>query len=309
MPRLADLFHGPTILDAVLFISMTTTVIWVCVASIWAMVLGGVVAACHLVVTIWPDTLGRDTIQGGCTRDMDRMMEACRWLNAFEVSKFLGIFVGVVCIFVYRLRHEYSNTSHTITAVVLGINMGQAILKELCLCRGTPARAPWCVRGAHALNVLTGVILTLSIPVARINVHDPSMQARLERVARETGQFLFPLSPSWILAYSFWNTTFTYGGGFAASTRLILLSAVLVSHGILQQPATWLECRCVSLMMNMLFRANRVTHLYTPGRSHITPIISPQPPESRGLFVLAWASMAITLLHTFYTSTLKEYFF
>lgn len=77
------------------------------------------------------------------------------------------------------------------------------------------------------------------------------------------------MTPSlvWIILYSAWNSIFTIGYGFSVSTRLTLLTGLIV-HLVTGLP--WALARCVSLLTNMALRANQVTDVFTPGQTWVT---------------------------------------
>jgi hypothetical protein len=92
----------------------------------------------------------------------------------------------------------------------------------------------------------------------------------LEERMQKTGVFLFNLSRPWVLMYNSWNAAFSYGFNYSWSTRFMLVTALLVSNVILQEPRSWLGARVLSLTLNMVFRATETTHMYKPGQSFLT---------------------------------------
>ena len=161
------------------------------------------------------------------------------YMNWFEISKLLGGLAGVIAITYYRYYQFYS---HNVIVAILGINMGEAMLSDL-------------ITGGY-YNVAAGVILFWKVPwtTDALSIHN---------------LFLFPLSFNWILGYTTWNAAFSYGFNYSLSTRLILLSSIIVSY-MLQQPYAWLGTRTYGLIINMVLRSIKMTYLYTPDKSIIT---------------------------------------
>jgi hypothetical protein len=50
----------------------------------------------------------------------------------------------------------------------------------------------------------------------------------------------------------------------------MLITALLVSDVILQEPRSWLGARVLSLTLNMVLRASETTRMYKPGQSFLT---------------------------------------
>ena len=88
------------------------------------------------------------------------------------------------------------------------------------------------------------------------------------------GTHQYPLNFYWILSYCVWNASFSYGFNFSTSTRVVLMSSIIVSFFIIRDLNIWLACRCYSLSLNMILRAYQVSYLYTPGKSRVTALAS-----------------------------------
>jgi hypothetical protein len=69
----------------------------------------------------------------------------------------------------------------------------------------------------------------------------------------------------WICMYSLWNAFFTYTYGFSWSTRVQLLTPV-----ILYTHTGWIKARVYSLMINMILRSIEFTYMFTSGKSFLT---------------------------------------
>lgn len=176
-------------------------------------------------------------------------------MNWFEISKLLGGLAGIIAITYYRYYQFYS---HNVIVTILGINMGEAILSDL-------------LTGSY-YNAAAGIILFLKVPWTIDELEIRNL-------------FLFPLSFNWILGYTTWNAAFSYGFNYSLSTRLILLSSIIVSY-MLQQPYTWLSARTYGLVVNMILRSIEITYLYTPDKSIITTYNNRHNPYIRILWGL-----------------------
>lgn len=124
-------------------------------------------------------------------------------------------------------------------------------------------------RVGHFLNACTGIWLVSTVPYS-VTPSAAVLEAPL---------YLFPLPTPWVLAYTAWNATFSYGYMYSWSTRAVLVTALVVSHGILRTPHAWLGCRCLSMVANMVLRLNTFTYVYQPGQSILTalPGYAPSP--------------------------------
>ncbi len=176
-------------------------------------------------------------------------------MNWFEISKLLGGLAGIIAITYYRYYQFYS---YNVIVTILGINMGEAILSDL-------------LTGSY-YNAAAGIILFLKVPWTIDELEIRNL-------------FLFPLSFNWILGYTTWNAAFSYGFNYSLSTRLILLSSIIVSY-MLQQPYTWLSARTYGLVVNMILRSIEITYLYTPDKSIITTYNNRHNPYIRILWGL-----------------------
>lgn len=74
---------------------------------------------------------------------------------------------------------------------------------------------------------------------------------------------LNPQSMLWVVLYSAWNALFTYTYGFSWSTRVQLLTPIILFD-------MWIEARVYSLLLNMLMRATECVYLFQPGKSYLT---------------------------------------
>lgn len=185
------------------------------------------------------------------------------YMNWFEISKLLGGLAGVIAITYYKYYQFYS---HNVIVAILGINMGEAILSDL-------------ITGGY-YNVAAGVLLFWKVPSVTNEILTNNL-------------FLFPLSFNWMLGYTTWNAAFSYGFNYSLSTRLILLSSIIVSY-MLQQPYAWLGARTYGLIINMVLRSIKMTYLYTPDKSIITTYNNRHNPYIRILWGLC--NFAIVVL-------------
>lgn len=193
-------------------------------------------------------------------------------MNWFEISKLLGGLAGIITITYYRYCSFYS---HTIIVMILGINMLEAILSDL-------------IRGGY-YNAAAGVLLLCKVPFA---MSDQSILQKLPTY----NLFLFPLSYNWILCYTTWNAAFSYGFNYSLSTRLILLSSIIVSY-ILQQHDVWLGARTYGLVINMILRSMEMSYLYIPDKSIITTNNNRHNPYVRILWGLCNFIIVFMFLH------------
>jgi hypothetical protein len=69
----------------------------------------------------------------------------------------------------------------------------------------------------------------------------------------------------WIIIYSIWNACFTYTYGFSWSTRVVLLTPV-----VLYRITGWVKARAYSLLINMMLRSIEFTYLFQSGKSFLT---------------------------------------
>lgn len=173
------------------------------------------------------------------------------WTNWFEISKFFGGILGIILITYCRY---YSIYSHYMTLGVLGINIGEAILSDFS------------TNGIY--NAIAGFILFINSPFHLNNIK----QYELQEDIKKTGIFKYSVSISWILCYTSWNAAFSFGFNYSPSTRLMLITSLIISFCIFQDSTTWLGVRTYALMINMVFRYFQLTYLYIPGKSYITNI-------------------------------------
>jgi hypothetical protein len=191
-----------------------------------------------------------------------------RWINWFEITKLLGALAAVAAVVLMQGLGFYN---HRAIATLLAVNIILAVVSALHK-HGT--------RGAP--NAVCGLAVAFSLPWSE------------EEISRQTdGIFRFPSSPAWILSYTAWNATFAYGFGYSATTRLVLIPPVLIAL-FLGDSHTWLGPRAYSLLLNMAFRALKLTYLFTPGRSAITVLPDRAQPDAR-VFLLA-SSVNLLLL-------------
>ena len=166
---------------------------------------------------------------------------------------------GPLCFF-----KKCSARARGVTAVVLALNMLEAVAAAFAASATMVRRRA----GAHALNACAGAVLVCFIFRYRAQGQGDGDDECAAAAAR--GLFWFPLPTPWVMAYTAWNAAFSYGFGYSASTRLMLVTALAVSHGILGVPGAWLGCRCLSMVANMALRATSATYLYRPGCSFVT---------------------------------------
>ena len=74
---------------------------------------------------------------------------------------------------------------------------------------------------------------------------------------------LNPQSILWVVIYSIWNAVFTYTYGFSWSTRVVLLTPIILFD-------MWVKARVYSLLINMLMRASEMVYLFRSGESYLT---------------------------------------
>jgi hypothetical protein len=67
--------------------------------------------------------------------------------------------------------------------------------------------------------------------------------------------------------YSIWNACFTYTYGYSWSTRVQLITPVVLEMMV---GDIWVKARVYSLMVNMMLRACECTYLFVPGKSYLT---------------------------------------
>lgn len=195
-----------------------------------------------------------------------RLKVETRWLNWFEISKLVAGLLSLCCVHYFRsFGGTYTLESHLSVVVLLGVNMLEAIISDLT--NSSPSVS----------NALAGTMLFCLCPFMLDDSHIVSLQFDTYK----SGIFLFPLTWSWILCYSSWNSAFSYGFNFSHSTRLMLLTSFIVSFFIIQRPESWLGTRTYVLMLNMLFRAHQFTYLYTPGQSVITQLVGQKDVDQR----------------------------
>jgi len=175
------------------------------------------------------------------------------WVNWFEIAKLVGALLAICAVAYFQQLAEYSLTSHIVLARLLAFNIAEAVLSDL--------QKGW----TKWPNAVAGMILAFTIP----DVGDLHEVGLLSDTASSRHLCLFPLSWSWIVLYSTWNASFSYGGNFSWSTRFILFAPIMASL-ILGVPEAWLGARSVSLMLNMILRATETTDFYTPGRTVLT---------------------------------------
>ena len=171
-------------------------------------------------------------------------------MNWFEISKVLGAVAGLLSIFWYQYKGEYSEASHVVVAIILSINIGLAVLRDL--------QHGW----KSYPNALAGVFLVLAMPRHAIDV------ARLSQRA-STGLFILPVSYGWSALYTSWNCAFSYSGNFSWSTRVIMVAPWLIAWHF-NEPGVWIGARCICLCLNMILRCTETTAFYTPGATILT---------------------------------------
>jgi hypothetical protein len=178
----------------------------------------------------------------------ERVMK--EWFNWFEISKLIGVISGLASIFWYQYKREYSETSHVVVAIILAMNIAQAVVSDL-------------QHGWRALpNALTGIFLITTIPRHALDVD------RLATLAA-SGLFILPVTYGWSALYTTWNCAFSYGGNFSWSTRVIMVVPWILSWHF-DEPGVWIGARCICLCLNMILRATETTSFYTPGLTFLT---------------------------------------
>ncbi len=173
----------------------------------------------------------------------------------FAVAKFAGALVGVLSLNYFRHFGMYTVNTHFFIAVILLLNISEALLRDLEL--GL----------SHIPNAITAMLLIVNISYLQTSAEQTTS---ILYETQQTGIFLFPCNLEWILLYTTWNATFSYGDNYSWITRLMLLPPLLVSYLLGTQ--AWLGARCLSLMCSMVMRAAQITYLYTPGSTPLTPI-------------------------------------
>jgi hypothetical protein len=199
------------------------------------------------------------------------------WINWFEVTKLLGGIIGLVAITSFQLLCESSPRAHTVLAAILALNIAEAIVSEAS-------------RGAVYLpNTAVGVFLVWELWA--------SEQLRTDAVDQlpvQACMVFFPLSAQYVLMYTLWNATFTYGFNFSWSTRLILISP-LVACAALGNLHLWLSARCVSLVLNMILRATETSDFYISGCTFITA--ERRAHNVKVYIAMSGASVSCALMH------------
>lgn len=274
-------------LDIILFFLISVSITWVLTvfsSSIFYFLFGTIFVVYRIV--------GSSVIPRREIRDnSDERKEIWKTphLNWFVITKFLSVIIGIISIIYSRLSNTYTSFSHSINALLLIVNITEAIVSDIhSAFQSVSAKIP------HAINALSGFLLVLTVP----DIPTLDVIIELDIKVKSTELFIFPLSTMWIVAYTIWNATFSYGFGFSMTTRLMLITAILVSHFILRTPSAWLGSRCFSLMLNMVLRASNATYLYTPGKSILTHKICPT--YSRIWFLLYSISSLVISMITFY---------
>ena len=216
------------VLDAIFFIAFTTTLTIGLTTATWL---------------AWP-------LFGWAVYHRSTMPKEEEWINWFEISKLLGAIAGLASIFWYQYKREYSETSHAVVAIILSINISQAVVSDL-------------QHGWRAFpNALAGVFLILAMPCQALDVD------RLSKLAA-SGLFIQPVSYTWSALYTTWNCAFSYCGNFSWSTRVIMVAPWLISWHF-NEAGVWIGARCICLCLNMILRATETTAFYTPGITFLT---------------------------------------
>jgi len=194
------------------------------------------------------------------------------WLNWFEIAKLLGGAFGLVVIQCERefvISKEYTVV---LIPLILVLNMLEAVVQDVLF-------------GIfHFPNSIVGLCLMGLIPW--------ELSTRAERVS---DLHEFPLSTLWIISYSLWNANFSYGFNYSISTRIVLLSPLIISFFVFKKIQTWLASRCISMMLNMLFRASSFTYLYDPNRSQVTTVNTFRSHNESLIFLVGFLNFILIL--------------
>ena len=186
-------------------------------------------------------------------RDSKSKLIESQWCNWFEVAKAASALIGAAALNLFQVYGVYNDLSHRILAILLCINIAEAVLSDA-------------LRSYHGIpNAVAGLVLLYITPLSP----PPEDIERLNVVAGASKLALFPLSKSYILLYTTWNASFSYGGDWSWSTRLMLLAPIFTSI-VYHTTWVWLCARCLSLMLNMILRASETTRFYQPGVTIIT---------------------------------------
>ena len=172
-----------------------------------------------------------------------------QWCNWFEVVKLVSALVGAAALNLFQLYGVYNETTHLVLAVLLSINILEAVVSDL-------------MRSWFAVpNAMAGALLLALTPWSPL--------ATLSAFAASNKLAVFPVDVRYIVVYTMWNGAFSYGGNWSWSTRLVLL-APIVTVIVYGNTSVWLCARCLSLMLNMIFRASETTRFYVPGKTIVT---------------------------------------
>lgn len=132
-------------------------------------------------------------------------------LNWFVVTKFLSAMIRIISIIYSRLSNTYTSFFHSINALLLTVNMTEAIVSDIdFVFQSVSVKIP------HAINALSGFLLVLIVP----DIPDPDV-IELDMKVKSTELFIFPLSTMWIVDYSIWNATYLYTPGKSILTHKI----------------------------------------------------------------------------------------
>lgn len=176
-----------------------------------------------------------------------RQVEA-NWLNWFEITKFIAALCCIVTISLWQCQSVAvtSESWHYLCSILLMINILEAVICDI-------------QRGIiYYPNAICGLVLILKMPL-------------FEPVETDHGLLPHPLSWQWVMAYNCWNAVFTYGYNLAWSTRAQLITTMIVLADQYQNnPIYWLHIRTLTLTLNMILRAIRLNHLFTPGESWLS---------------------------------------
>lgn len=180
-----------------------------------------------------------------------------RWINWFEITKFLGAIAGLGGICLFHSRREFSHHSLTILGTILQLNILIAVVSGI-------QKGDFC----NYLNSFAGLIL---VGMVFLEYDIPAEYFdQLKHYAEQTGLCMFPLTWRYIVLYTSWNAAFTYSANFSNSTRLILVAPCVFAY--LSTTESWLGARCFSLTLNMILRATECGDFYTPGKTAITAV-------------------------------------
>ena len=75
-----------------------------------------------------------------------------------------------------------------------------------------------------------------------------------EQIHNNDSPLRWPLNYTWIFLYSIWNSWFSYANGYGTTTRLCLITSLVVTLFVFNDPDTWLFTRTLSISLNQILR-------------------------------------------------------